>query len=262
MCGKTLYYTSKYRLLDQERKKGVCYSCRANSRSYDYITPEFKKKLSVLMTKRFAKMTEEEKRKWIKMGKIYSLRQKPLTEEEKKARSGKGNNFYGKHHSREQRKKWSKMRKGKAMPLETRMKISKTLKEKKINCGNRNCMKRPEVRNKVRLATLKNLKEKYGNITPTFNLDACKYFDKLNKKRKWNLIHAKNGGEYYISELGYWLDAYDKERNIVVEYDEPKHYTILENLKEKDVKRQKEIIQHLKCRFFRFDEKRNKFYQI
>jgi hypothetical protein len=62
--------------------------------------------------------------------------------------------------------------------------------------------------------------------------------------------------------VGYFLDAYDKERNIVVEYDEPKHYDVYGNLKQKDVLRQQRIITHLGCRFFRYNERTKELYEI
>ena len=54
----------------------------------------------------------------------------------------------------------------------------------------------------------------------------------------WTIQHAENGGEFYTG-IGYWLDAYDKEKNIALEYDEPKHYIDIKNniLREKDIKR-------------------------
>ena len=88
-----------------------------------------------------------------------------------------------------------------------------------------------------------------------YNKNAIKFFDELSKKNSWNLQHAENGGEFYTG-IGYWLDAYDKEKNIAVEYDEPAHYVDVENniLREKDLKRQKEIIDHLHCEFWRYNE--------
>lgn len=64
--------------------------------------------------------------------------------------------------------------------------------------------------------------------------------------------------------MGYWLDAYDKEQNIVVEYDEPRHYIDIENniLCEKDLKRQQEIINHLHCEFWRYNESMDLLYKI
>jgi hypothetical protein len=96
--------------------------------------------------------------------------------------------------------------------------------------------------------------------TPQFNFNACKYFDLLNEQKNWNLQHALNGGEIRI--IGYSLDAYDKERNIVVEYDEPAHYNNIGQLKQKDVLRQQRIITHLGCKFFRYNEKTKELYEI
>ena len=46
------------------------------------------------------------------------------------------------------------------------------------------------------------------------------------------------------------MDGYDKEKNVVIEFDESHHY-INENLVEKDILRQVEIINFLKCVFIR-----------
>lgn len=98
-------------------------------------------------------------------------------------------------------------------------------------------------------------------MIPNYNSSACKYFDKLNQQNGWNLQHAMNGGEFYIKEFGYWVDAYDKERNIVVEYDEPTHYKRDGSLKQKDIKRMDEIKQLLKCRFLRYNAIDKKLYE-
>ncbi|NBO23125.1 hypothetical protein EBU94_07305 [bacterium] len=97
-------------------------------------------------------------------------------------------------------------------------------------------------------------------VGPNYNPAACQYFDELSVRNNWNLRHALNGGEIEI--LGYFLDAYDKNKNIVVEYDEPRHYDKLGNLKQKDVLRQKCIMSHLKCKFFRYNEKTKVLYEI
>lgn len=83
--------------------------------------------------------------------------------------------------------------------------------------------------------------------------------DEINVKNGWNLLHARNGGEQFI--CGYWLDGYDKIKNIVVEYDESFHYPY-GKLREKDVIRQNRIIALLNCEFWRYDEKRNNFYNV
>ena len=84
-----------------------------------------------------------------------------------------------------------------------------------------------------------------------YNFDACKYFDKLSVEKGWNLRHAENGGEFLVRR--YWVDAYDEKLNIVVEYDEPRHYSG-GVLKKKDVERMNRIISELNCRFFRYNE--------
>lgn len=102
---------------------------------------------------------------------------------------------------------------------------------------------------------------KNGRIS-TFNEKACEYIDELNKKNNWHLQHALNGGE--VIKFGYWLDGYDKDLNIVFEYDEPKHYIDIENniLNKKDLERQNFLIEKLNCKFFRYNEKTKCFYEV
>jgi hypothetical protein len=92
-----------------------------------------------------------------------------------------------------------------------------------------------------------------------FNPDACKYFDTLNETRGWKLQHAMNGGEKRI--LCYFLDAFDESQNIVIEYDEPHHFTWDGKLRSCDVVRMNDIISHLGCTFFRYNEKTKELIQ-
>ena len=117
-----------------------------------------------------------------------------------------------------------------------------------------------ETKKKMRISATKRIKQKRTKPYTNYNPNACEYFDKLNEINRWNLQHALNGGEIEVS--GYFIDAYDRIKNIIVEYDEPHHYTIDGTLKEKDLKRQKEIITELKCKFFRFNEKQRILYKI
>jgi hypothetical protein len=111
-----------------------------------------------------------------------------------------------------------------------------------------------EQRKAARIRTIENLKNKgikFGyKGANNFNPKACDYFNELNKERGWNLQHALNGGE--VECIGYSLDAYDKQKNIVVEYDEKHHKSL--RRQEKDKYRQKEIINELQCKFYRYDE--------
>ena len=90
-----------------------------------------------------------------------------------------------------------------------------------------------------------------GNqLYPNFNSNACKIFDEISEKNNIHIQHAMNGGEYYIKELGYWIDGYDKINNVVYEYDEKNH----KYKKDKDLIREQEIINLLKCEFIRIKE--------
>jgi len=88
-----------------------------------------------------------------------------------------------------------------------------------------------------------------GQVTPNYNPKACKRIIEYGEEHGYNFQHAENGGEYQV--LRYWVDGYDKEKNVVIEVDEPHHYDKEGNLKEKDVLRQKEITDFLSCKFIR-----------
>ena len=107
-------------------------------------------------------------------------------------------------------------------------------------CGNRN----------KRLKTIKRIKKNKLNgnqLTPNFNLDACRLFDEIMNEKNIHIQHAKNGGEHHIKELGYWVDGFDKENNVVYEFDEKYH----KYQTEKDLIRENEIKLFLKCEFIR-----------
>jgi len=90
-------------------------------------------------------------------------------------------------------------------------------------------------------------------ITPNYNRMACELFDSISEKENINIKHALNGGEYYIPQLGYWLDGYDEINNVVYEYYEKAHY-VKGKLKKKDANREKEIKKLLKCKFVRIKD--------
>jgi hypothetical protein len=132
--------------------------------------------------------------------------------------------------------------------------MSKSLKSSKIH---KKKMSSKEVREKLRVAKLKQIKE-LGTQT-NYNAEACEFINKLNKERNWNLQHALNGGEIRIG--GYSLDGYDKEKNIIFEYDERKHE--IKTIKEKDKVREQIIIQKINPKIFiRYSEKNNRLYDV
>lgn len=116
-----------------------------------------------------------------------------------------------------------------------------------------------ETRKKMRLNTISRIKNSIkngGQIQPLYNSDGCKIIVEYGKKNGYNFQHAENGGEFYIKELGYWVDGYDKDRNVVIEIDESFHFNPDGSLKEKDLKRQKEITDFLQCKFIRIKFKK------
>jgi len=108
-----------------------------------------------------------------------------------------------------------------------------------------------ETKRRIRLGNQKDMIEKFGQIFPNYNKKACQLIDEYGEKHNYNFQHAENGGEYYIKELGYWVDGYDKEKNVVIECDEIHHFTSDGNLNIKDMEREGEIKEFLKCKFIR-----------
>jgi len=90
-----------------------------------------------------------------------------------------------------------------------------------------------------------------GQMQPFYNPAGCQYFNLLMEQTGTYIQHAENGGEFHIKELGFWVDGYDAENNIVYEYDENQHFNTDGTYIEKDIRRQKEIEEFLKCEFIR-----------
>jgi len=108
-----------------------------------------------------------------------------------------------------------------------------------------------EIKRKQRISTIKRIIKKHGQIFPNYNPNGCEYLNELMKNTNTFIQHAENIGEYHIEKLGYWLDGYDKENNIVYEWDEKKHFNPDGSLKEKDIQREKQIKNFMKCNFIR-----------
>lgn len=119
-----------------------------------------------------------------------------------------------------------------------------------------------EMKLKNRESTIKYIKSCKGECKPRYNKKACQYINQLNKQNNWNLQHAENGGEHKV--CGYFVDGYDKELNIVFEYDESRHYKDKINniLNDRDIQRQQNIINELHCEFWRYNEYLDLLYQI
>jgi len=85
-----------------------------------------------------------------------------------------------------------------------------------------------------------------GVFIPLYNKNSIPIIEKFGKDNGFNFQHAENGGEIFLEDIFVWVDAYDKEKNVVLEFYEKEH----KYRKEKDKKRVKKIVKYLKCKLF------------
>jgi hypothetical protein len=93
----------------------------------------------------------------------------------------------------------------------------------------------------------KNRVKRLGMPSVNYNREACKIIDDYGKKHGYNFQHAENGGECKIKSDNtyYFVDGYDKEKNVVIEYYEKAH----KGQRERDVMRKQKIVDILNCEF-------------
>lgn len=112
-----------------------------------------------------------------------------------------------------------------------------------------------ETKEKHRINKIEKMIKNGVLIWPSYNENACIIFEKLEKYFKWNGFYATKGKEKRIGR--FWVDYYEPNQNIVIEYDEPYHFSSNGKLKPKDIKRQKWIIKNIGCRFYRINKNTN-----
>ena len=161
-------------------------------------------------------------------------------------------------HSKERSRKLSITGSGRKHSITTRKKMS--LNHADVGGDNNpfyNKNHSLDSKRKMRISFIDRISNARNNgfqISPNYNKNACKYFENLMKLNNCQIQHAMNGGEYYIKELGYFVDGYDKKNNIVYEWDENRHYDKFGNLNSKDVIRENEIKSKLNCKVIRIKE--------
>lgn len=180
-------------------------------------------------------------------GRIPSNKGIPMSQEQKDLIS-KANT--GKIRSKEHKRKVSNFMKNIVRTDEWRNNISKSLKNKSFSQDRKNniqkaikiAMQRPEVK--------KNLSD---SLTKTKWIKVKTDIGQIDFINKWNSLGCFNFEINYQIRIGdniYYLDGYDKERNMVLEYDGKSH---TKNQKA-DLIRQNNIIKYLKPkRFWRYD---------
>jgi transposase len=90
---------------------------------------------------------------------------------------------------------------------------------------------------------IKNIGSNLTNFKPSYNKKSIPILESFAKDNGLKLQHAENGGEYCVEKYMYWLDGYDINENIAVEYYEEGH----KYKKDYDSKRIKRIKKHLGC---------------
>lgn len=216
-------------LTKTSRQKFLCRSCRSKGDRNGFYgkhpTEETKQKLKeyALSEERLSMIKSEDYRKKITNGMLNStkLKESRASEEykEKLSRALKNSEKFKEAHQKEEYRN-----------------LRRKLASEQI-CRN------------IELSG-KDMAKRY--FIPNFNIKACEYFDKIMKETGTHIQHALNGGEFCIKELGYFVDGYDKENNIVYEFDENYHNTKVQ--KEKDILREEQIKKVLKCKFIRIKE--------
>lgn len=149
----------------------------------------------------------------------------------------------GKKHSEETKKKIGN-RYYPPVSVETRKKLSKSHKD---NSGSKHPLYGiPQTDGQKRMARERRL----GMVTPCFNPTACKIIEEYGTQNDYNFQHALNGGECRF--IGYSVDGYDKEKNVIVEYYE-RHHNYPSN-KNRDAIRKNNLMNHLSCNFIEIFE--------
>lgn len=159
--------------------------------------------------------------------------------------------FYNRQKNRkmsdEQKEQISKTLLGRKKSKETRKKMSESRIGK---IGPRiGMITSSDTKTKMRISAIKRVADAKFNGNqwkPNYNPSSISIIEQKSKEFGiTDLQHAENGGEYYIQKLGYWVDGYSKEKNIVIEYYEKNHNRQVV----KDLERKKEIENLLKCKF-------------
>jgi hypothetical protein len=237
-CKKMLAYNSKRGYFSCKKKNSKCESCSA--------LDKMNRGESTLPYKGGCTLTNEHKKKLSESGKLRHQKYKhPMLGKKqsekcirlaKKKFSGSGNPMFGKHHTKETCQKISESRLSKKIPgpkmSENGLRILRQKRIKEISIDKFN-----------------------GNqVVPSFNKISCLFFDKIETELNWDGYYATKGGEYQIKELGYFVDYYEPKKNLVIEWDEPRHY-VGGILKKDDVDRQSQIEKFLGCKFVRINQK-------
>lgn len=233
-CGKYIYYTRKDYLKKSLEENYLCKSCSKKGKQPSfYVDGKIPEEIMGKISKAWFKKGDGPKNADLRKGKTLE-------------------DIYGIERAAEIRIKYSEVKRTPESNLKRKETMKTNWKKNPENWSGRTVSE--ETRAIHRRNMVKRLKKTHKNFHPPYNEKACEYFDKLMEETNTNIQHALNGGEYHIEELGYWVDGYDIDNNIVYEWDEPHHFNNNGMYKEKDIIREEQIKKHLGCTFIRFKE--------
>jgi len=248
-CQRSIFYSNKYKLVRANINGSACLKCcnklPPDTNLYFRSCPSCGKKIDYVKKCRYVAGKKNKTNCKSCAMKMVANSRPPVTSV---ARKNMSNSQRGRKHSEktkngmrgENNGMFGVSRRGKENPF-----YGKTHTEKS--------------KTDMRLAAIKRFsttKRKNGHLA-AIGKNEVKYFTELEKNNGWDgIFYGKCKSQYHVETLGYFLDYYEPTKNIVVEYDEPRHY-VGGMLKQKDVNRMITIKTHLGCRFLRYNEKIN-----
>ena len=239
-CGEMQTYASNKGLKTAIRKNRECKSCvNTKERHPNFGKPPSEKTRELLRIANTGKKRSEETKEKHRNNNLGE--KNPMY-----GKRGELCRFYGIKCSDDLKEKLSKLKKGVPLSEEHRKNISLA------QIGTKHS---EETKRKMRISRINNIIENNGGVKPSINKRSFEYFSNLEKEKNWDGLFGFKNYEYHIKELGYFIDYYEPNLNIVVEYDEVPHYNIDNSLKEKDIVRMEQIKEYLKCKFFRYNER-------
>lgn len=256
-CNSEMCYTMEKSLISSVKKNTLCRIC-ASIKNRGKISETLKRKYeSKELIPNMAGAHSLESRKKQSETKTGSK----LTEEHKnKIKNSIKNSKVHKESVKcvKRNKKISDSHKNKEKSKNHRLNLSKNHADVSGNknpfYGKKHSVETKKIIRKKAINRITHSKNNNFQLVPFYNPKGCEYLNEIMEKTNSFIQHAENGGEFYIKELGYWVDGYDKENNIVYEYDEKHHFNLDGSYIEKDIIRENEITDFLKCTFIRIKE--------
>lgn len=244
-CSRLIYYFNKYTLKYASENQSKCELCRSIGKT-DSTNTEFSNKCPscgdlIFYSTKYSLKTAIQNRSLCRSC----------------CRSGMKHPNFGRIQTKIEKETRNNKLRGKIRTVESRQKYAESKRGNKNPRFGIHEPKSIEHKRKIRLSCIKSIQERLSNVNqtmrPAFSIRACKFIDEYGKQNGYTFQHALNGGEHHIEKLGYWIDGYDKEKNVVIEYNENNHWH--RNNKQKDEQRRIEIIDFLRCKFILVEEK-------